>query len=155
LAQTLHCHHPTGIEAHSLGGGFHGRPPDKNSFAEARQHNDAKNAERIGQTRAGYPVPTAISHASVNVLFRPQAFWLNVGEHWRSLGLHITQGLAAGPAGTNNADQFGGPVIDGMNDGYQMLAEFCRLKQGGLGSLRSWLDRNWKVDATGSPSHSS
>src|SRR5215212_8733849 len=36
-------------------------------------------------------------------------------------------------------------VIDGMNDGYQMLAEFYRLKQGGLGPLRSWLDRNWKV----------
>jgi hypothetical protein len=36
-------------------------------------------------------------------------------------------------------------VIDGMRDGYQMLAEFYRLKQGGIGSLRSWLDRNWKV----------
>jgi hypothetical protein len=36
-------------------------------------------------------------------------------------------------------------VIDGMNDGYQMLAEFYRLKQGGMGPLRSWLDRNWKV----------
>lgn len=32
-----------------------------------------------------------------------------------------------------------------MNDGYQMLAEFYRLKQGGMGPLRSWLDRNWKV----------
>jgi hypothetical protein len=38
-------------------------------------------------------------------------------------------------------------VIDGMNDGYQMLAEFYRLKQGGMGPLRSWLDRNWKVAA--------
>jgi hypothetical protein len=36
-------------------------------------------------------------------------------------------------------------LIDGMNDGYQMLAEFYRLKQGGLGALRSWLDRNWKI----------
>jgi hypothetical protein len=36
-------------------------------------------------------------------------------------------------------------VIDGMNDGYQMLAEFYRVKQGGLGALRNWLDRNWKV----------
>jgi hypothetical protein len=26
-----------------------------------------------------------------------------------------------------------------------MLAEFYRLKQGGMGPLRSWLDRNWKV----------
>ncbi|MEH2537059.1 hypothetical protein V1278_002620 [Bradyrhizobium sp. AZCC 1577] len=39
----------------------------------------------------------------------------------------------------------GTKTCDGMNDGYQMLAEFYRLKQGGLGPLRSWLDRNWKV----------
>jgi hypothetical protein len=36
-------------------------------------------------------------------------------------------------------------VIDGMRDGHQMLAELYRLKQGGIGSLRSWLDRNWKI----------
>jgi hypothetical protein len=36
-------------------------------------------------------------------------------------------------------------VIDGMRDGHQMLAELYRLKQGGIGPLRSWLDRNWKV----------
>ncbi|MDE5454069.1 hypothetical protein GWE18_14590 [Bradyrhizobium sp. CSA112] len=31
--------------------------------------------------------------------------------------------------------ELGPEVIDGMNDGYQMLAEFYRLKQGGMGSL--------------------
>jgi hypothetical protein len=36
-------------------------------------------------------------------------------------------------------------VIDEMRDGHQMLAELYRLKQGGIGPLRSWLDRNWKV----------
>jgi SIR2-like domain len=36
-------------------------------------------------------------------------------------------------------------VIERLNDSYQMLAEFYRLKQGGMGPLRSWLDRNWKV----------
>jgi len=36
-------------------------------------------------------------------------------------------------------------VIDGMRDGHQMLAELYRIKQGGIGPLRSWLDRNWKV----------
>jgi len=36
-------------------------------------------------------------------------------------------------------------VIDSMNDGYPMLAEYYRLKHGGIGPLRSWLDRNWKV----------
>lgn len=37
-------------------------------------------------------------------------------------------------------------VIEGMHDGYQMLAEYYRQKRGGIGPLRSWLDRNWKVD---------
>ncbi|WP_247438153.1 SIR2 family protein [Bradyrhizobium sp. 44] len=37
-------------------------------------------------------------------------------------------------------------MIDGMHGGYQMLAEYYRLKRGGIGPLRSWLDRNWRVD---------
>src|SRR4051794_23148920 len=53
---------------------------------------------------------------------------------WRSLVDHLLKELDLGP-----------DLIDGMNDGYQMLAEFYRLNQGGMGSLRSWLDRNWKV----------
>src|SRR3954466_873519 len=32
-------------------------------------------------------------------------------------------------------------MIDGMHGGYQMLAEYYRLKRGGIGPLRSWLDR--------------
>lgn len=55
---------------------------------------------------------------------------------WQSLVDHLLKELDLSPE-----------VIDGMNDGYQMLAEFYRLKQGGMGSLRSWLDRNWKVAA--------
>jgi hypothetical protein len=53
---------------------------------------------------------------------------------WQTLADHLLKELDLPPS-----------VIDGMNDGYQMLAEFYRLKQGGLGPLRSWLDRNWKV----------
>jgi hypothetical protein len=53
---------------------------------------------------------------------------------WKTLVDHLLKELGLGP-----------DVIDGMNDGYQMLAEFYRLKQGGMGPLRSWLDRNWKV----------
>src|SRR6266567_1795032 len=53
---------------------------------------------------------------------------------WQTLVDHLLKELDLDP-----------DVIDGMNDGYQMLAEFYRLKQGGLGPLRSWLDRNWKV----------
>lgn len=46
-------------------------------------------------------------------------------------------------------------VIAGMHGGYQMLAEYYRLKRGGIGPLRSWLDRNWRVDPTGSRPHGS
>src|SRR3954465_9010197 len=53
---------------------------------------------------------------------------------WQTLVDHLLKELDLTP-----------DVIDGMNDGYQMLAEFYRLKQGGMGPLRSWLDRNWKV----------
>ena len=53
---------------------------------------------------------------------------------WKTLLDHLLKELQLGPV-----------VIDGMNDGYQMLAEFYRLRQGGMGPLRSWLDRNWKV----------
>jgi hypothetical protein len=38
-------------------------------------------------------------------------------------------------------------VIDGMNGGYQMLAEFYRLKKGNIASLRRWLNRNWEVSS--------
>jgi hypothetical protein len=47
-------------------------------------------------------------------------------------------------------------VIDGMRDGYQMLAEFYRREQSVIGPLRSWLDRNWKLAServAGSPLH--
>src|SRR3569832_2675227 len=37
-------------------------------------------------------------------------------------------------------------IIEGMHGGYQMLAEYYRLTRGGVGPLRSWLDRNWRVD---------
>src|SRR3954467_10316301 len=47
-------------------------------------------------------------------------------------------------------------AIEGMNGGYQMLAEFYRLKKGNIASLRSWLDRNWRVSServSSSPLH--
>jgi hypothetical protein len=38
-------------------------------------------------------------------------------------------------------------VIEGMNGGYQLLAEFYRLKKGNIASLRRWLNRNWAVSS--------
>src|SRR3954470_6854955 len=55
---------------------------------------------------------------------------------WQTLVDHLLKKLDLNP-----------DVIEGTSNGYQMLAEFYRLKQGGIGPLRSWLDRNWKVAA--------
>jgi hypothetical protein len=54
---------------------------------------------------------------------------------WQSLIDHLLDDLGLDPE-----------VIEGMHGGYQMLAEYYRLTRGGIGPLRSWLDRNWRVD---------
>jgi hypothetical protein len=54
---------------------------------------------------------------------------------WQSLIDHLLDDLGLERA-----------VIEGMHGGYQMLAEYYRLRRGGIGPLRSWLDRNWRVD---------
>ena len=36
-------------------------------------------------------------------------------------------------------------IVAGRDVSYQTLAEFYRLKQGSIGPLRSWMDRNWSV----------
>jgi hypothetical protein len=70
------------------------------------------------------------------VLFVGAGVSMAVGlPSWQSLIEHLLDDLGL------EAD-----IIEGMHGGYQMLAEYYRLKRGGIGPLRSWLDRNWRVD---------
>ncbi len=53
---------------------------------------------------------------------------------WQMLAEHLLEEL-----------QLNRKTIDGLSEPHQMLAEYYRIKHGGIGALRSWLDRNWKA----------
>jgi hypothetical protein len=69
------------------------------------------------------------------ILFAGAGVSMTVGlPSWQTLIEHIAQELDL------DLSQFGEADIN-----YLTLAEFYRLKQGSIGSLRSWMDRNWTV----------
>ena len=53
---------------------------------------------------------------------------------WRTFIDHIAEELRLDPE-----------VVAGPDVNYLTLAEFYRLKQGSIGPLRSWMDRNWSI----------
>jgi hypothetical protein len=69
------------------------------------------------------------------ILFVGAGVSMTVGlPSWRSLIDHLIEEMKLDRSSA-----------DGTLDSYQMLAEYYRLKCGGIGPLRSWLDRNWKI----------
>ncbi|WP_137389299.1 SIR2 family NAD-dependent protein deacylase [Rhodoligotrophos defluvii] len=73
------------------------------------------------------------------ILFAGAGVSMNVGlPSWGTLIEHMVEDL-----GLDMSSQ------EVQECTYQMLAEYYRLKQGSIGPLRSWMDRNWKV----SPEH--
>lgn len=69
------------------------------------------------------------------ILFVGAGVSMSVGlPSWRTLIEHMGQELGFDPA------IFASPEVS-----YFTLAEYYRLKQGSIGPLRSWMDRNWTV----------
>jgi hypothetical protein len=69
------------------------------------------------------------------ILFVGAGVSMSVGlPSWQMLIEHLAEELGV--------DQ---RTIGGPDCSYQMLAEYYRLKQGSIGPLRSWMDRNWAV----------
>lgn len=90
----------------------------------------------IAEEQSPHEVLAAAIERRRAVLFVGAGISMAVGlPSWQSLIEHLLDDLG-----------LEGDVIEGMHGGYQMLAEYYRLKRGGIGPLRSWLDRNWRVD---------
>lgn len=90
----------------------------------------------ISEERQPHEVLAAAIRRRCAILFVGAGASMAVGlPSWQSLIDHLLDDLGLEP-----------DVIEGMHGGYQMLAEYYRLKRGGIGPLRSWLDRNWRVD---------
>jgi hypothetical protein len=73
--------------------------------------------------------------ARKTILFVGAGVSMSVGlPSWQTLIEHMANELGLDP-----------PAQDDARYSYQMLAEYYLLKQGSIGGLRSWMDRNWSV----------
>jgi hypothetical protein len=96
----------------------------------------ANGTELRNEEQSPHEILAAAIRRRSAILFVGAGASMAVGlPSWQSLIDHLLDELHLEP-----------DVIDGMHSGYQMLAEYYRLKRGGIGPLRSWLDRNWRLD---------
>jgi hypothetical protein len=76
----------------------------------------------------------AIRHRRA-ILFAGAGVSMTVGlPSWRTLIDHIAEEL-----------RLDAEMVEGPDVNYLTLAEYYRLRQGSIGPLRSWMDRNWSI----------
>src|SRR5438105_15577833 len=86
--------------------------------------------------RASVPHELAVAMKSRRViLFAGAGLSMSVGlPSWQEFIDHLGRELGLDSSG-----------LVGSDTSYHTLAEYYRIKQGSIGPLRSWMDRNWSV----------
>jgi hypothetical protein len=109
-----------------------GLHPEPERGVEVARREDEPMARQSGDPLDD--LAAAIKDRSV-ILFVGAGVSMSVGlPSWKMLINHMAEEL-----GLDLTEE--GPDVAS----YQSLAEYYRLKQGSIGPLRSWMDRNWKV----------
>jgi hypothetical protein len=89
----------------------------------------------VGESQSPQATLVAAMKRRRAILFVGAGVSMTVGlPSWQSLIDHLIDDL-----------ELDRSVLDEVHDSHQMLAEYYRLTRGGIGPLRSWLDRNWKT----------
>jgi hypothetical protein len=104
----------------------------------AKRRAPARKRPAAPTPRIDEAVPDELSRAVKErraILFAGAGLSMNVGlPSWQEFIDRMARELGL------DTDNLLGPAVS-----YHTLAEYYRIKQGSIGALRSWMDRNWKV----------
>jgi hypothetical protein len=115
-------------------------PAKKNAQAAAgkkpRRRGHAENARPLASVEEIVPAELALAVKERRaILFAGAGLSMNVGlPSWQEFINRMAEELGL------DTENLLGPAVS-----YHTLAEYYRIKQGSIGPLRSWMDRNWKV----------
>jgi hypothetical protein len=110
----------------------------RSSAGTRRRPRESKRAAAPTLSRVEEAVPDELARAVKErhaILFAGAGLSMNVGlPSWQEFIDRMGEELGL------DTDNLLGPAVS-----YHTLAEYYRIKQGSIGALRSWMDRNWKV----------